>query len=171
MKRTLVILALSIIVPFALGALLALFLFPRVADESLPFTGFVLFMGAAMSVTAFPVLARILEDRGLTQTSLGSIALTCAAVDDVTAWCMLAFVVGVARASTREGAKVERLFLDHHPRLTRKSLDEIAAAASRCRAWSGGARRASPRRTSSGTGRSTSPFASSSTIPGDARKT
>jgi Kef-type K+ transport system membrane component KefB len=55
-------------------------------------------MGAAMSVTAFPVLARILADRGLTRTPLGVMAIACAAVDDVTAWCILAAVVVVARA-------------------------------------------------------------------------
>jgi Kef-type K+ transport system membrane component KefB len=56
-------------------------------------------MGIAMSITAFPVLARILTDRGLTRTELGVAALTCAAVDDVTAWCLLAVVVGVSRAA------------------------------------------------------------------------
>src|SRR6202167_3286443 len=54
------------------------------------------FLGVSMSVTAFPVLARILTDRGIHKTHMGAIALTCAAVDDVTAWCMLAFVVSVA---------------------------------------------------------------------------
>ena len=56
-------------------------------------------MGVAMSITAFPVLARILTDRGLTRTELGVAALTCAAVNDVTAWCLLAVVVGVSRAT------------------------------------------------------------------------
>ena len=59
---------------------------------------FALFIGVAMSITAFPVLARILTDRGMTRTQLGVVALTCAAVDDVTAWCLLAFVVGVVQA-------------------------------------------------------------------------
>ena len=88
----------SIIVPFALGALLALFLFPRVADESLPFTGFVLFMGAAMSVTAFPVLARILGERNLLGTKLGTLTIACAAVDDVTAWCLLAVIIAIVKS-------------------------------------------------------------------------
>ena len=65
----------------------------------MPFLAFAMFMGVAMSITAFPVLARILTDRGLTRTELGVAALTCAAVDDVTAWCLLAVVVGVARAT------------------------------------------------------------------------
>jgi Kef-type K+ transport system membrane component KefB len=88
----------SILVPFVLGSALALWLYPHLATSSVPFTPFALFMGASMSVTAFPVLARILRDRGIQRTPLGSIALTCAAVDDVTAWCLLAFVVSVARA-------------------------------------------------------------------------
>jgi Kef-type K+ transport system membrane component KefB len=88
----------SIIVPFVLGALLAYYLYPRVADGTLPFTGFMLFMGAAMSVTAFPVLARILTERNLIGTRLGTLTITCAAVDDVTAWCILAAITGIVRA-------------------------------------------------------------------------
>ncbi|MEX2317681.1 MAG: cation:proton antiporter [Pirellulales bacterium] len=88
----------SILTPFILGGLLALWLYPRLADASVPFTSFALFMGVAMSITAFPVLARILTDRGIEKTELGVISISCAATDDVTAWCLLAFVVGVARA-------------------------------------------------------------------------
>src|SRR6185503_13056558 len=57
------------------------------------------FLGVSMSVTAFPVLARILTDRRMQKTPLGVLALTCAAVDDVTAWCLLAFVVSIAKAT------------------------------------------------------------------------
>jgi Kef-type K+ transport system membrane component KefB len=89
----------SIAVPFALGAALALYLYPRFSTSAVPFTSFALFLGLAMSVTAFPVLARILSDRGMTRTELGTMALACAAVNDVAAWCLLAFVAGVARAS------------------------------------------------------------------------
>src|SRR5262249_41065656 len=64
----------------------------------IPFDVFALFLGVSMSVTAFPVLARILTDREMTKTPLGVMALTCAAADDVTAWCLLAFVVAVAQA-------------------------------------------------------------------------
>jgi Kef-type K+ transport system membrane component KefB len=96
----------SIVTPFVLGSVLALWLFPRVATPGVPFTSFALFMGIATSITAFPVLARILTDRGITRTELGRIALTCAAVDDVTAWCLLAFVVGVAQDSLRSAAIV-----------------------------------------------------------------
>jgi Kef-type K+ transport system membrane component KefB len=88
----------SIVVPFVLGGLLALALYPRLSSGDVPFTSFALFLGVALSVTAFPVLARILTDRGLTRTELGGLAIACAAVDDVTAWCLLAFVVGVAQA-------------------------------------------------------------------------
>jgi Kef-type K+ transport system membrane component KefB len=96
----------SILVPFLLGTLLALALYPRLSNHSVPFTSFALFMGVAMSITAFPVLARILTDRGLTRTELGVVALGCAAIDDVTAWCLLAFVVGIARAQVGQGLLV-----------------------------------------------------------------
>jgi len=91
----------SIIVPFLLGAALALCLYPRFCDDSIGFTGFALFMGAAMSITAFPVLARILTDRGMVGTKLGSLAIACAAVDDVTGWCILAYIVVLVRAGGR----------------------------------------------------------------------
>jgi len=90
----------SIIVPFFLGVSLSLLLYRSLAPAGKSFTAFALFMGIAMSITAFPVLARILEDRGMSKTYLGSIALTCAAVDDVTAWCMLALVIAVAQSSS-----------------------------------------------------------------------
>ena len=89
----------SIIVPFVLGSGLALYLYPRFSSADVPFTSFALFIGIAMSITAFPVLARILYDLGLVKTDLGVVALTCAAVDDVTAWCLLALVIGVVEAS------------------------------------------------------------------------
>src|SRR5437899_7673883 len=88
----------SIILPFILGAGLALVIFSQLGSASGRFTPFALFLGASMSITAFPVLARILTERGLYKTRLGTVTLTCAAVDDVTAWCMLAVVVAVARA-------------------------------------------------------------------------
>jgi Kef-type K+ transport system membrane component KefB len=88
----------SIVVPFVLGAVLALVLYPLYGQAGVPFTVFALFSGISMSVTAFPVLARILSDRRMTTTPLGVVAIACAAVDDATAWCLLAFVSGVARA-------------------------------------------------------------------------
>ena len=88
----------SIVTPFLLGAALALYLYPRLSSSDVPFTVFALFMGVSMSVTAFPVLARILTDRKMQRSRMGTIALACAAVDDVTAWCLLAFVVSIAKA-------------------------------------------------------------------------
>jgi Kef-type K+ transport system membrane component KefB len=90
----------SIIAPYFLGVLLALFLYSRLAQPGASFTGFALFMGISMSVTAFPVLLRILQDRGILRTSLGRTAAACAAVGDVTAWGVLAFVVAIARATS-----------------------------------------------------------------------
>lgn len=90
----------SIVVPFFFGVYLAYFLFTGFAPEGVSFISFSLFMGIAMSLTAFPVLARIIQERKLTQSPLGTLALTCAAVDDVTAWCLLAAVVGIIRADT-----------------------------------------------------------------------
>jgi Kef-type K+ transport system membrane component KefB len=92
----------SIVTPFVLGSILALQLYPRFSTNDVSFTSFALFMGVAMSITAFPVLARILTDRGMTRTPLGAIALTCAAADDVTAWCLLALVVGVTQAQVQD---------------------------------------------------------------------
>lgn len=88
----------SILFPFLLGVLVAFPLYREHAPAGVPFQAFGLFMGIAMSITAFPVLARILEERRLTKTAIGSTALTCAAVDDVTAWTLLAFVVAVVTA-------------------------------------------------------------------------
>jgi Kef-type K+ transport system membrane component KefB len=88
----------SIIVPFVLGSTLSLWLYPKLSTSDVPFTVFALFLGVSLSVTAFPVLARILTDRGIHKTRMGIISLTCAAVDDITAWCLLAFLVAVANA-------------------------------------------------------------------------
>ncbi|MBC7713394.1 MAG: cation:proton antiporter [Rhizobacter sp.] len=83
----------SILVPFLLGSILALYIYQEMAPPAVSFTNFALFLGVSMSITAFPVLARILADKGMTKTKIGSLALTCAAIDDVTAWCLLALVV------------------------------------------------------------------------------
>jgi Kef-type K+ transport system membrane component KefB len=99
----------SITLPFVLGALLALPLYPVLSTRDVPFTAFALFLGVSMSITAFPVLARILTDRRLQRTRLGALALTCAAVGDVTAWCLLAFVVSVVKA--RAGSAVLTVLL------------------------------------------------------------
>ena len=90
----------SIVTPFSLGLLLAAWLYEMHAPAGVTFLSFALFMGAAMSVTAFPVLARILIERDLLKTRVGSVTIVCAAVDDVTAWCLLAFVVAVVSTSS-----------------------------------------------------------------------
>src|SRR5438046_7855810 len=97
----------SIIAPFLLGAALATFLYQEVftATPQMRFTSVALFMGAAMSITAFPVLARILTERNLHQTKVGAVTITCATADAVTAWCRLAFVVGRGRAWAVEPAR------------------------------------------------------------------
>jgi Kef-type K+ transport system membrane component KefB len=89
----------SIFVPFFLGALLALFLYPRLSDDGITFVHFALFMGIAMSITAFPVLARILEEKSLVNTPVGATAIVCAAVDDVTGWCIVAAILFVVHAN------------------------------------------------------------------------
>ncbi len=94
----------SILVPFSLGSLLALMLYPLVSSNEVPFTAFALFLGSAMSITAFPVLARIITENNLQSTKLGTLALTCAAVDDVTAWCLLALAIAVVRTGNFVGA-------------------------------------------------------------------
>jgi Kef-type K+ transport system membrane component KefB len=96
----------SIVVPYFLGVLLSLFLYRDLAPAGVRFVPFALFLGIAMSITAFPVLARILEERGLTRTPLGTTAITCAAVDDVTAWGLLAVVVAASGATGPRAAVV-----------------------------------------------------------------
>ena len=99
----------SVIAPFILGTALALVLFPIYATGGTTFTVFALFLGVSMSVTAFPVLARILIDRRMQHTPLGVIAIACAAVDDATAWCLLALVSAVAAAQPGEAATTAAL--------------------------------------------------------------
>ena len=94
----------SIVVPFILGSTLALLLYPIYSHAGISFTVFSLFLGVSMSVTAFPVLARILTDRRMQRSPLGTTALACAAIDDATAWCLLALVSGVATASIQQPA-------------------------------------------------------------------
>ena len=88
----------GIVIPFLLGIALALLLFKHVGDPSKDMKSFSLFFGMSLSITAFPVLARILEDTKLTQTYVGKIAIACAAVGDATAWCMLAAIVSIVKS-------------------------------------------------------------------------
>ena len=93
----------GIVVPFVLGSLLALYLYPRVSEPATRQLSFVLFMGTAMSITAFPVLARILSERRLLRSNVGIVAITSAAIADVAAWCLLAFVISVVRGQSHYG--------------------------------------------------------------------
>ncbi|GAA3241377.1 hypothetical protein GCM10017691_44510 [Pseudonocardia petroleophila] len=95
----------SVVLPFALGVGVALVLHPYHA-ESVPLLPFALFMGVAMSITALPVLARILTERGMQRTPTGVLALACAAIDDVIGWTLLAVVVAVAAGGSAGGALV-----------------------------------------------------------------
>ena len=90
----------SIIFPFALGMGLAYFIYQSFAPEGVQFLSFALFLGIAMSITAFPVLARIVQERGLHKTKLGTVVITCAAADDITAWCILAAVIAIVKAGS-----------------------------------------------------------------------
>lgn len=90
----------SIIIPYALGVTLAYFIYRDYAPAGTSFLSFALFMGIAMSITAFPVLARILQEKGLTRSRLGAMALTCAAADDLTAWCILAAVIALVKSGS-----------------------------------------------------------------------
>lgn len=90
----------SIIIPFALGIGLSYFIYQEFAPEGVQFTSFALFIAIAMSITAFPVLARIVQERNLQKTKLGTIVITCAAADDITAWCILAAVIAIVKAGS-----------------------------------------------------------------------
>jgi Kef-type K+ transport system membrane component KefB len=94
----------SIVAPFILGIGLAYLLFPDYGPHDKGAFTFALFTGIAMSITAFPVLARIIQEHGLTRSQLGTMAITCAAVNDVTGWCLLAVVVGLVQSGTGAGA-------------------------------------------------------------------
>jgi Kef-type K+ transport system membrane component KefB/nucleotide-binding universal stress UspA family protein len=91
--------AAGIILPFILAVGLAFWLYPIGQGSQTSLLAFSLFFGSALSITAFPVLARIISESNLQNTSIGSLALTCAAVDDVAAWCLLALAIAVARTN------------------------------------------------------------------------
>lgn len=90
----------SIIIPFTLGLGLAYFIYEQFAPAGVEFASFGLFLGIAMSITAFPVLARIVQERGLHRTRIGALVITCAAADDITAWCILAAVIAIVKAGS-----------------------------------------------------------------------
>jgi Kef-type K+ transport system membrane component KefB len=90
----------GILIPFTLGIGLAYFIYESFAPHGVAFLSFGLFLGLAMSITAFPVLARIVQERGIHKTRLGTLVLTCAAADDITAWCLLAAIIAIAKAGS-----------------------------------------------------------------------
>ncbi|MDL2277571.1 cation:proton antiporter [Parabacteroides sp. OttesenSCG-928-G07] len=110
MNETILISHTSIIVPFFLGMLVAFYMYTDYADPSTPFISFALFIGIAMSITAFPVLARIIQEKGLTRSHLGTVTLASAANGDITAWCLLAVVVAIAQAGSMLSAIYNIMF-------------------------------------------------------------
>ncbi|WP_228377056.1 cation:proton antiporter [Chryseobacterium sp. FH2] len=90
----------SIIIPFALGIGLSYYIYQEFSPDGIQFTSFALFIAISMSITAFPVLARIVQERNLQKTKLGTIVITCAAADDITAWCILAAVIAIVKAGS-----------------------------------------------------------------------
>ena len=99
-NETLVISHAGILVPFFLGIVASYWIYEEYAAAQTAFLPFALFIGISMSITAFPVLARIIQERNMTKTSLGTLAIASAANDDVTAWCLLAVVIAIAKAGT-----------------------------------------------------------------------
>ena len=99
-NETLVISHAGILVPFFLGIVASYWIYEEYAAAQTAFLPFALFIGISMSITAFPVLARIIQERNMTKTSLGTLSIASAANDDVTAWCLLAVVIAIAKAGT-----------------------------------------------------------------------
>jgi len=99
-KEAVIISHASIIIPFTLGLVLAYSIYTNFAPPGVEFLSFGLFLGIAMSITAFPVLARIVQERGLQKTRIGAMVITCAAADDITAWCLLAGVIAIVKAGS-----------------------------------------------------------------------
>jgi len=110
LKETILISHASTIFPFFLGMLIAYFIYGLYASKQTPFISFALFIGISLSITAFPVLARIIQERGLTKSHLGTISLAAAANGDITAWCLLAVVVAIAQTNSMLSAIYNILF-------------------------------------------------------------
>lgn len=104
LKKAFIISHAGIIFPFILGAILAVFLFEDYAGEKSAILPFALFVGVSMSVTAFPVLARIIQEQGKMQTRLGMLSMASAANGDITAWCIVAVIVAIAQAGSAASA-------------------------------------------------------------------
>lgn len=122
----------SLVVPFALGFILARELYTEFAPSGVPFLSFSLFIGISMSITAFPVLARIIQERGMQHTRLGTLAITCAAADDITAWCLLAAIIAIVKAGSPLSALpmigLTLIFVVFMMQVVRPSLQRLAAA-------------------------------------------
>ncbi len=103
-KEAVIISHSSIIIPFVMGVTLTYFIYETYAPGNVQFISFALFIGITMSITAFPVLARIVQERGIHKTKLGIVVLTSAAIDDITAWCLLAVVIAIAKAGSAVSA-------------------------------------------------------------------
>lgn len=99
-NETLVISHAGILVPFFMGILSSYWIYEKYASSHTPFLPFALFIGISMSITAFPVLARIIQERNMAKTQLGTLTIASAANDDVTAWCLLAIVIAISKAGT-----------------------------------------------------------------------
>src|SRR6266496_3257985 len=99
-SRNAIVVSLSgTILPLIMGALLAFFLYPGLAGPKATLVSFMLLVGTAMAITAFPVLARLLAEKNMLGTRVGMLALTCAAIGDALAWCMLALVIAIIHAT------------------------------------------------------------------------
>lgn len=99
-NETLVISHAGILVPFFLGIVASYWIYEEYAATQTSFLPFALFMGISMSITAFPVLARIIQERNMTKTPIGTLSIASAANDDITAWCLLAIVIAIAKAGS-----------------------------------------------------------------------
>lgn len=98
-RKALVVSLGSILLPLAMGGMLAFFLYPPFAGPKANLASFILLVGTAIAITAFPVLARLLEERYMLATRLGVLAMFCAALDDIVGWCLLSFVIAIISAS------------------------------------------------------------------------
>jgi len=94
----------GIIIPFTLGAIAALFLYGnnQLFNPQITSWAAALYLGASMSITAFPLLARMLHERDIAKTSFGTLVLAAGSIDDATAWCLLAIVL----ASIKDSASI-----------------------------------------------------------------
>lgn len=109
-NQTLVISHAGILVPFLLGIIASFWIYEEYASDSSDFLPFALFIGISMSITAFPVLARIIQERNMTKSHIGILTIASAANDDVTAWCLLAVVIAITKAGTFGGALYTIIF-------------------------------------------------------------